>query len=211
MTLAQKSDIEPFFVAEHHALDLLNSACAPWGEDLDWISNGHGLVNWLVKSNLLNEDEKKLICEKFSQELLDDVAQQARLLRDEWRSIIAQGKKQNRITLNKQQHNMINQALSSGNAIKSLVYDDTNAAYCVTSHRTWESQQQLLQPLAEQIANYLCHADVNRLKKCENPNCTLWFWDTTKNGKRRWCTMSVCGNRMKAAAHRARKKEPGMS
>ncbi|MFC5184509.1 CGNR zinc finger domain-containing protein [Actinomadura harenae] len=45
-----------------------------------------------------------------------------------------------------------------------------------------------------------------RVRKCANPDCVLWFYDLTKNGSRRWCSMAVCGNRTKTArfqqAHR---------
>jgi predicted RNA-binding Zn ribbon-like protein len=45
-----------------------------------------------------------------------------------------------------------------------------------------------------------------RIKHCENPACMLWFFDTTRNGTRRWCSMAVCGNRMKARRHYDRVK-----
>ena len=49
----------------------------------------------------------------------------------------------------------------------------------------------------------------DRIKHCENPTCVLWFFDTTRNGTRRWCSMAVCGNRMKARRHYGRvKAEP---
>jgi predicted RNA-binding Zn ribbon-like protein len=47
----------------------------------------------------------------------------------------------------------------------------------------------------------LCYADPSLVKKCENAACVLFFYDTTKNHSRRWCSMRVCGNRMKVAAH----------
>jgi hypothetical protein len=45
-----------------------------------------------------------------------------------------------------------------------------------------------------------------RIRHCENPACMLWFFDTTRNGTRRWCSMAVCGNRMKARRHYDRVK-----
>ena len=60
---------------------------------------------------------------------------------------------------------------------------------------------QLLWPVAESACDLLCYADLALVKKCENPVCVLFFYDTTKNHSRRWCSMSVCGNRMKVAAH----------
>ena len=46
----------------------------------------------------------------------------------------------------------------------------------------------------------------DRVRRCAHPNCVLYFYDTSKNGTRRWCSMAVCGNRAKAARHYARKQ-----
>lgn len=58
-----------------------------------------------------------------------------------------------------------------------------------------------ISPVAESAAELLTGGDLSRLKKCENPECTLYFYDTSKNRSRRWCSMDVCGNVMKARAH----------
>ncbi|QER90516.1 CGNR zinc finger domain-containing protein [Streptomyces tendae] len=44
----------------------------------------------------------------------------------------------------------------------------------------------------------------DRIRKCANPVCPLRFYDTTKNGGRRWCSMGACGNRAKARRHHER-------
>lgn len=46
----------------------------------------------------------------------------------------------------------------------------------------------------------------DRIRKCEHEECILHFLDTSKSGKRRWCSMEVCGNRHKAAEFYAKKK-----
>lgn len=46
----------------------------------------------------------------------------------------------------------------------------------------------------------------DRLRRCEHERCTLWFVDTSKAGRRRWCSMQTCGNRAKAKRHYARAK-----
>jgi len=61
-------------------------------------------------------------------------------------------------------------------------------------------------PLAESAADLLLRAVPSLLKKCENPARVLHFHDTSKNHARRWCSMSGCGNRMKAAAHYRRQR-----
>ncbi|MES6429106.1 CGNR zinc finger domain-containing protein [Cutibacterium acnes] len=47
------------------------------------------------------------------------------------------------------------------------------------------------------------------MKACEGPACTLMFADHTRARARRWCSMAVCGNRAKQAAHRSRIKDRG--
>ncbi|MFF9065058.1 CGNR zinc finger domain-containing protein [Streptomyces sp. NPDC014891] len=47
----------------------------------------------------------------------------------------------------------------------------------------------------------------DRIRACAHEACTLHFFDTSRNGTRRWCSMAVCGNRAKASRHYARTKE----
>ncbi|MGV9409896.1 CGNR zinc finger domain-containing protein [Nocardia sp. NPDC003693] len=44
-----------------------------------------------------------------------------------------------------------------------------------------------------------------RIKQCAHPQCVLYFYDTSKNGTRRWHSMLTCGNRAKATRHYAKK------
>lgn len=49
-------------------------------------------------------------------------------------------------------------------------------------------------------------SETNRFRVCANDGCRWIFYDESRAGRRRWCDMSSCGNRAKAARHRARKK-----
>ncbi|GHF76736.1 putative RNA-binding Zn ribbon-like protein [Amycolatopsis bartoniae] len=40
-----------------------------------------------------------------------------------------------------------------------------------------------------------------RLRPCANPECRLFLIDHSKPNSARWCSMAVCGNRMKARRH----------
>ncbi len=66
---------------------------------------------------------------------------------------------------------------------------------------------QLLGPVAEAAADLLCYGNPAYVKKCENPDCVLYFYDGTKNHSRRWCSMKACGNRTKVAAFYERKRQ----
>lgn len=52
--------------------------------------------------------------------------------------------------------------------------------------------------LAVQAAALLTSPDLARLKVCATPDCDWLFLDTSKNGRRRWCQMNVCGAKEKA-------------
>ena len=69
-----------------------------------------------------------------------------------------------------------------------------------------EAALHLLAPVAASAAWLLEHGDPALLRKCENPDCVLYFYDTTKNKRRRWCSMDGCGARAKAAAYYRRER-----
>jgi predicted RNA-binding Zn ribbon-like protein len=58
-----------------------------------------------------------------------------------------------------------------------------------------------LAPIARSAADFLANDDVPRLRRCAAPACVLYFYDISRNGRRRWCRMALCGNRAKARAH----------
>ncbi|MFC8344664.1 CGNR zinc finger domain-containing protein [Streptomyces sp. NPDC057280] len=47
----------------------------------------------------------------------------------------------------------------------------------------------------------------DRIRGCAHEACILHFFDTSRNGTRRWCSMAACGNRAKASRHYARTRE----
>lgn len=62
----------------------------------------------------------------------------------------------------------------------------------------------LMIPIVESAADSLIEDELPRVRRCADPRCHRVFLDGTKNGLRRWCDMGTCGNRAKAARHRAR-------
>jgi predicted RNA-binding Zn ribbon-like protein len=49
--------------------------------------------------------------------------------------------------------------------------------------------------------------DWERIRRCPAEDCAWVFWDSSAKGARRWCTMSVCGNRAKVRAFAQRRSE----
>jgi predicted RNA-binding Zn ribbon-like protein len=61
-----------------------------------------------------------------------------------------------------------------------------------------EMMASLIGRLALQAASLLTSPELARLKLCATLACDWLFLDTSKNGRRRWCQMSICGSREKA-------------
>jgi predicted RNA-binding Zn ribbon-like protein len=78
-----------------------------------------------------------------------------------------------------------------------------------TALRSADTMEQALGPVIDSLSETLIHGDLTRLRTCAHPDCVLRFYDDSKSGTRRWCTMSSCGNRAKAAAFLQRKKVKG--
>ncbi|HKW63671.1 MAG TPA: CGNR zinc finger domain-containing protein [Candidatus Acidoferrum sp.] len=58
----------------------------------------------------------------------------------------------------------------------------------------------LLAAVARSAAEIIAEGPRARLRLCANPRCGLFFYDTSRTHRRRWCSMTVCGNRHKVAA-----------
>jgi predicted RNA-binding Zn ribbon-like protein len=59
----------------------------------------------------------------------------------------------------------------------------------------------ILWPVARSAADLLTDDRLARVRECDAGNCAWLFVDTSRNRSRRWCDMTVCGNREKAQRH----------
>jgi predicted RNA-binding Zn ribbon-like protein len=66
----------------------------------------------------------------------------------------------------------------------------------------------LLASLARDAVGLLGGPLAGRLRECNGEDCGLLFLDTSRAGRRRWCSMGTCGARDKMAAYRARRLRP---
>jgi len=62
--------------------------------------------------------------------------------------------------------------------------------------------------IARDVITLMGGADRDRLKMCDSDRCQMLFVDHSPANRRRWCAMSICGNREKIRMHRHRKKSP---
>ena len=64
----------------------------------------------------------------------------------------------------------------------------------------------MLWPIARAAADLLMSDEIQNVRICAASDCGWLFVDRTKNRRRRWCDMKVCGNRVKARRHYQRLK-----
>ena len=64
----------------------------------------------------------------------------------------------------------------------------------------------ILGPIAQCAADLLTEGERERLKSCGSEECAWLFYDESRTGGRRWCSMVDCGNRAKARRHYDRKR-----
>lgn len=64
----------------------------------------------------------------------------------------------------------------------------------------------LLAAIARSAADLIIEGRKAPVRKCANPDCILYFYDASRTGKRRWCSMAACGNRNKVAAFARRQR-----
>ncbi|ALO99189.1 hypothetical protein SHL15_8231 [Streptomyces hygroscopicus subsp. limoneus] len=66
---------------------------------------------------------------------------------------------------------------------------------------------QALADLAREAVEIVAGPDSALLRECGHPDCTHVYLDRSRGRRREWCAMRTCGNRVKAAALRARRRQ----
>ncbi len=70
----------------------------------------------------------------------------------------------------------------------------------------------MLWPVLRDATELLTTGRLGRIRECPGADGCGWlFYDTSRNGKRRWCSMEGCGNRAKGRRHYQRQRHPGAS
>ncbi|CAD6512182.1 CGNR zinc finger domain-containing protein [Paraburkholderia sabiae] len=201
--------IPAIFVADAPGLDFLNSVATPVDEPVDWISDGEGLLDWLAQAGMAPPDALADIRARSTPEELDEIAAQARALREWFRAYVKSRKGHALSADDLRDLEPLNQLLARDAQHGEIVASESGegGVFSLRARRRWQSAESLLMPIAEALGKLVCEEDFTHVKACEGPKCTLLFADHTRGHARRWCSMAICGNRAKVAAHRARLKE----
>lgn len=69
-----------------------------------------------------------------------------------------------------------------------------------------DGPEQLMYPVLKDMAEFLASDQLEKVRQCASDTCNLYFVNQSRNGRRRWCSMSTCGNRAKVNAYLKRKE-----
>jgi predicted RNA-binding Zn ribbon-like protein len=187
------------FVGERLWLDFVNSELS--SASADALHDFESLVQWLEAASLLDLERSSGIRRRAVQQPAGAAASliDARRVRASLRTLAERGVVSERIRLDALAE--INRVLgrSAGTRRVDLKTDGTFARSFVPVGDAFAG---LVIPVVESAADALIAGELARVRRCADSRCARVFFDTTKNGRRRWCDMSTCGNRAKAARHR---------
>jgi predicted RNA-binding Zn ribbon-like protein len=200
--------IPAIFIADEPALDFLNSLATPVDVPVDWLEDGAGLISWLHQARLVPSSVLEAVRSQFPPGKLNEVAEQARNLREWFRGFLRKHRGRPLSPRDLKTLAPLNRLLERDESYSQIALAANEDSHMLELRgvRRWHSPEALLFPIAEALARFVCSRRFTDVKACEGLKCTLLFADRTRGRVRRWCSMTLCGNRAKQAAHRRRLK-----
>jgi predicted RNA-binding Zn ribbon-like protein len=193
-------DRHPFaFVAERLWLDFVNTDTGARGSDA--LHDFDRLVRWLEAAAVLDAERGGSMQRRALQQPAGALAVlgDARRVRAVLRALAERGAGLPAVRLDALGE--INRVLGRSAGTRRVELRD-DGAFARTFVPVGDAFAGLLIPIVESAADALILGELPRVRRCADPRCGRVFQDETKNGRRRWCDMAVCGNRAKAARHR---------
>jgi len=198
----------PFlFVGERLCADFVNTELVEGGARVDLLAGFADLAAWCTQAHVLGPAEAKDLVRRWGD---SPEAKRTHHRALELRAILRAMLER----LASGRRNVPTQTLDAINELLRLRTDEPEIArisggYEMRLRRAIDRPDQPLVAVAQSAAHVLSADDLRLVRKCQNPACVLFFYDTTKNHARRWCSMAACGNRAKVAAHYRRARAGG--
>lgn len=190
------------FVGNQRALDFLNTRPVIDGQPTELLPNMSALLRWFAAAGFLSERDAGRLQRAWGESGRARRAVEAmRDLRERLRKDVVAWEKNGMVQaatiaeLNRimAEHPMRTRIEARGDGFATELECDPR------------EPEDLPGPIAHEAAMLFANADRNRVRRCGA--CVLHFYDNSKKGNRRWCSMQMCGNRAKVAAYQARRRE----
>ena len=190
------------FVGNQLALEFLNTRLVQNGEPSELLPDFGAVLRWFQAAHLLNSRQVGRLERQWGASANAHRTTEAmRQLREKLRKEILVWERSGSV-----QHSTQDQLnkLMAEHSMRTRLRADGKS--CLTE--LWfepREPEDLFAPLAHNAAILFANLDRKRIRKCAR--CVLHFYDTSKKGTRRWCSMQLCGNRLKVAAYAARQRK----
>lgn len=191
------------FVGDRLWLDFVNTDDIELGVRRDALRDFGSLLEWLVAVGVIDQDRRVGFMRRAEQQPAGATAAllDARRVRSALRALAEHG------AISGEARNdavtEINRVLGRSAGTRRLERSP-DGVYSRNFVAGGDAFAALMMHIVDDGADSLIAGELGRVRCCSDPRCRRVFLDSTKNGRRRWCDMATCGNRAKAARHRAR-------
>jgi len=183
------------FLGGDLSLDFVNTVHNRREEPLrDLLHNYLDLVTWVYYSDAINDSQKNNLIkiglenQGSADKIFNDAHQLREAFYDFSLNLINQDKASSASIP------LINQWLSK--AFSNLELAQLNGQFILDWNAENLELESVLWPIIRAFAYLVTSKNISRIKQCDN--CGYLFLDKSKNKSRRWCSMEICGNRVKA-------------
>jgi predicted RNA-binding Zn ribbon-like protein len=189
---------EFIFVGEHPAIDFANTFSTPSGVGTEHFRAWTDVIDWFSLTGLSKDQGLKLLGAPGAEALRSVVE-----LRQAWAAELPRLVAGERVSDKFLEG--INRLLAEDIFHEELRRGEETGYRLVRGDSQLRGEKLALALIARQIAAFLSEANLSHLHRCANTtSCVLYFYDTTKNHRRQWCSVASCGNRHKVAQFRKR-------
>jgi predicted RNA-binding Zn ribbon-like protein len=189
------------FVANRPILDLLNTKPVLSNEPTELLPDVRALERWLIASGMVTSPKTKAIVRSWRHSTeATDFLKQLIAFRERLREAVMRIEngssptdaflvEVNSLLLQHPRHTSLHKR--DRMVVREPLFEPSKPT------DLWE-------PIIDATADLLTETESSRIRKCES--CVVHFFDTSKKGSRRWCSMNICGNKLKVAAYQRRKR-----
>jgi predicted RNA-binding Zn ribbon-like protein len=189
---------EFIFVGQHSAIDFANTFVMANGQWTDYLCTWADVVDWLSLTGLSVDPGLKLSAARRA-EALKNVLELRQAWKAELARLLSGGKVSDEFI------ERLDRLLADDTFYEKLHREGKNGFHLVRSISQLHGEKLAVAIFGRQIALFLAEANLSYLHRCANAtSCALYFYDTTKNHRRQWCSVAGCGNRHKVAQFRKR-------
>ncbi len=194
------------FVGERMWLDFVNTDDVRYDNRTDLLRDFDAFLHWLVFAGALDAERAASMQRRAEQQPAGASAAlaDARRVRAALRALAERGARDEAARAHAVAE--INRVLGRSTGMRRLE-PRGDGTFTRTFVPSGDAFAALIIPIVESAADALVNGELTRVRRCADPRCGRVFHDASRNARRRWCEMTGCGNRAKAARHRRRASE----